>query len=368
MINEAPHNRFPVTTYIAEYDIGIVADAIKREVARGGQCFYLHNRVDTIYKAASLIEEKTGVRVQVAHGKMSKEDLSDVWTELVEGDIDVLVCTTIIETGVDVPNCNTLIIEDADRLGLAQLHQIRGRVGRTNKRAYAYFLYRKGKTLTQDAYKRLMTIREFTEFGSGLKIAMRDLEIRGAGDVLGAEQSGHLLTVGFDMYMKLLEEAVGEKKGLPKKATECLVELKIDAYIPEKYISDTETRIEIYKTISAIRNEQDFSDVLDEIIDRFGDPPQQLYSLLEISAVKAQASELGIREISEKEDRILIYPEKEPSFEVVSLVSSFYPQRGKLFFSSGERSYFTLKTDDKIKEIKDFLNMLQKSIGITTKE
>ena len=367
MINEAPNNRFPVTTYIAEYDLGIIVDAIKREVGRGGQCFYLYNRVETIYRVANLIAEKTGVRVQVAHGKMTKEELSTVWEDLVDGEIDVLVCTTIIETGVDVPNCNTLIIENADKLGLAQLHQIRGRVGRTNKRAYAYFLYKKGKTLSQDAYKRLMTIREFTEFGSGLKIAMRDLEIRGAGDVLGAEQSGHLLTVGFDMYMKLLEEAVSEKRGLKKEKTECSIELKIDAYIPDDFIKDTETRIEIYKLISAIENQEDLSEVLDEIIDRFGDPPPQVNTLLEIALIRATASYLGIFEVNEKDNKLIINLEKEPPLELVAEVSSNYTKRGELFYSIGKKPYFTLKFNEKIEDLKKFLNILQKSIDITTK-
>lgn len=275
--------------------------------AEADQCFYLHNRVDTIYKTASMIYEKTGYRVQAAHGKMSQEELSKIWESLVQGQIDVLVCTTIIETGVDVPNCNTLIIEDADRLGLAQLHQIRGRVGRSDRRAFAYFTYRRGKALSAEAYKRLMTIREFTEFGSGLRIAMRDLEIRGAGNILGAEQSGHLNTVGFDLYMKLLGEAVSEEKGVQTHESECTVDLRINAYIPDSYIADATARVEAYKAISTISDDADMYDVTDELIDRFGTPPQEVQALINTARLRAMASSLGICKISASDTGILFY-------------------------------------------------------------
>ena len=328
MLSEAPHNRFPVTTYVSEYDLGIITDAIKREISRGGQCFYLHNRIESIYKVAALLEEKTGARITVAHGKMSKDEIARIWEDLTAGDIDVLVCTTIIETGVDVPNCNTLIIEDADKMGLAQLHQIRGRVGRTDRRAYAYFMFRKGKTLSSDAYKRLMTIREFTEFGSGLKIAMRDLEIRGAGDILGAEQSGHLVTVGFDMYMKLLEDAVAEEKGEKPVSRDCTIDIKIDAYIPDDYIADGETRIEVYKMISCIENDDDSSDVIDELIDRFGDPPKQVMQLLKVAKLRAISASKGISEIKESDGRLLFFfAEQLPLEKIPEMTAKF---NGKL--------------------------------------
>ena len=358
MLSEAPHNRLPVVTYVAEYDLGLILDAIRREVSRGGQCFYLHNRVDSIYKTADLLRQKTGYRIQVAHGKMSQEELSEIWNDLIQGEIDVLVCTTIIETGVDVPNCNTLIIEDADRLGLAQLHQIRGRVGRSTKRAYAYFTFRKGKTLSPEAYKRLMTIKEFTEFGSGLKIAMRDLEIRGAGDILGAEQSGHLMTVGFDMYMKLLEEAVVEEKGEQPTQTECTVELKINAYIPDDYIKDAKTRIEMYKAISSIESQEDYSDVLDELIDRFSTPPSPVMSLLDIAEIRMTAAKCGVGKIEQKENNAIIYFENQPSWDVIAAISAEY--RRKLLFSAEEKPYFTLKTENIVVELKQFLNKFGK--------
>lgn len=359
VINEAPNNRFPIMTYVTEFNEGLISDAIRKELSRGGQCYYLHNRIETIYKAAEMIEKNTGARVRVAHGKMSQEELSEVWQELVDGDIDVLVCTTIIETGVDVPNCNTLIIEDADRLGLAQLHQIRGRVGRTDKRAYAYFTFRKGKVLSGDAYKRLMTIKEFTEFGSGLKIAMRDLEIRGAGDVLGAEQSGHLVTVGFDMYMKLLEEAVHEQRGEKVVKNDCTVEMKIDAYIPDDYIKDPESRIEVYKMIAGICCSEDESDVTDELIDRFGEPPAPVLNLITISRIRYKATRLGIVKISEFPKGFLIYPQTVDPRIVAGLAAIY---RRNFLFSAATPPYITLKCEDKRKDIEQFLGNLAELI------
>ncbi len=358
ILNEAPQNRFPVTTYVAESDMGIIADAIKKEVYRGGQCFYLHNNIETIYKTANAVETATGVRVGVAHGKMSREELNDAWMALVEHEIDVLVCTTIVETGVDVPNCNTLIVDDADRLGLSQLHQIRGRVGRTDRRAYAYFFYKKNKNLSEDAYKRLMAVREFTEFGSGLKIAMRDMEIRGSGNILGGEQSGHMMAVGYNMYMEMLEHAVNEKKNNVPAATNCKIELKITAHIPEKYIADSDRRIEIYKLVSSIENEDDYSDVLDELIDRFGDPPKETVSLLDISLIRATASTKGITSMIQKNDAVVLYFKSEPDMKKIGEITAHFPPR-TVFYSPGATPYLTHKcSDDILKETKELLSIL----------
>ena len=365
MLSEAPNNRHPVTTYVAEYDLGLIVDAIRREINRGGQCFYLHNRIDSIYKTADVLRNKTGYKIQVAHGKMSQEEISDIWEKLVKGEIDVLVCTTIIETGVDVPNCNTLIIEDADRLGLAQLHQIRGRVGRSNKRAYAYFTFRKGKTLSPEAYKRLMTIKEFTEFGSGLKIAMRDMEIRGAGDILGAEQSGHLLTVGFDLYMKLLEEAVQEQRGEDKKTTECVADLRINAYIPDSYIKDTQIRIEAYRMIASISTDEEYSDVLDELIDRFGSPTKEVLALLDISSIRMLGSACRVCKIEQKGTQALIFFDQQPDFEVIAEMSTLFGR--KLLFSPEIKPYFTLKTENIVLDLKQFLNKLKEIMDMKNK-
>ena len=242
-----------------------------------------------------------GVAVAVAHGKMDEESLGDVMEHMTSGDIQVLVCTTIIETGIDIPNVNTLIIEDADKLGLSQLHQIRGRVGRSPRRAFAYLTFRQGKVLTEVAEKRLSAIREFAEFNSGFKIAMRDLEIRGAGNLLGAEQSGHMMSVGYDMYLKLLEEAVLEEKGeKPEKRADCAADLSVSANIPEKYVPSGEQRMDLYRRIASIRTEEDADEMIAELIDRFGDPPRETIALVSIALLRGEATRAGIADISQK--------------------------------------------------------------------
>jgi len=302
-IEEPPQSRRPVQTYVLEHDPGILCDAIRREVSRGGQVYYLHNRIDNIDRvAARLSEMLPDIRLAIAHGRMDEDDLGEVMEQMTAGTIQVLVCTTIIESGIDIPNVNTLIIEDADKLGLSQLHQIRGRVGRSPRRAYAYLTFRRGKSLTEIAEKRLSAIREFAEFNSGFKIAMRDLEIRGAGSLLGSEQSGHMISVGYDMYLKLLEEAVLEEKGesSPNKI-ECSADLTVSAGIPEKYVASAQQRMDIYRRIALIRSEEDCNDILSELIDRYGDPPPQVLTLTSVAMLRSEASQLGIKEISQKE-------------------------------------------------------------------
>ena len=309
VIEEAPADRFPVQTYVVEHSLPLLCEAMEKELRRGGQVYYLHNRTETIDAAAAAIKEYLpDARIAVAHGKMNEEQLSDIWRDLMNGEIDILVCTTIIETGVDVPNANTLIIEDADRLGLAQLHQLRGRVGRSARRASAYLTYKRDKNLTETAYKRLQAIREYTQFGSGFKIAMRDLEIRGAGNLLGAQQHGHLAAVGYDMYMKLLSEAVAGEKGEPEKKTrECLIDLQINAHIPEKYISSLPQRLAVYRRIADVRTFEDAEDVRDELRDRFGDIPPSVDGLIEVSLSRNTASSMGIFEIGQRGDIIALY-------------------------------------------------------------
>ena len=301
-IEEPPRDRQPVQTYVMEYDWNVLTDALRREVSRGGQAYFLHNRVENINRVAARIsEELDGVSVAVAHGKMDEESLSDVMERMASGEVQVLVCTTIIETGLDIPNVNTLIIEDADRLGLAQLHQIRGRVGRSPRRAFAYLTFRRGKILTEVAEKRLSAIREFVEFNSGFKIAMRDLEIRGAGNLLGAEQSGHMISVGYDMYLKLLEEAVLEERGeKPEKRADCSADIAVSANLPEKYIPSGEQRIDIYRRIAKIRTEEDSDEIIGELIDRYGDPPTEVIALVSIAILRGEAARAGISEISQK--------------------------------------------------------------------
>ena len=309
-IEQPPFERQPVETYVLEYDDGILEQAIRRELARGGQVYYLYNRVETIDNCAARVAKLApGARIATAHGKMTEQQLSGVWQALLDGEIDILICTTIIETGVDVRNCNTLIIEDADRMGLAQLYQIRGRVGRSGRKAYAYFTFRPAKVLTDIAAKRLSAIREFTSFGSGFRIAMRDLQIRGAGNLLGQSQHGHMEAVGYEMYVKLLGQAVAALRGeaAPPDKSNCLIDVTVDAYIPEKYIPDAPGRIEAYKRIAAIETQADADDVLDELDDRYGEPPAAVRGLVDISLIRIVAAGLGIYEIGQRQDALLMY-------------------------------------------------------------
>ena len=344
-LEEPPMDRQPVQTYVLEHDWGVLSDAMRRELERGGQVYYLHNRVETITRTAARIKEMLGedVAVAVAHGKMSQEELNDVMTRMSDGEVDVLVCTTIIETGIDIANANTLIIEDADRMGLAQLHQIRGRVGRSTRRAYAYLTYRRGKVLTEVASKRLGAIREFAEFGSGFKIAMRDLEIRGAGNVLGPEQSGFLLSVGYDMYLKLLEEAVLEERGeKPERPTECAADLSVAASIPDRYVPSPEQRMDLYRRIAAIRSEADADDVMDELIDRYGDPPRTVNNLISVALLRADAARNGISQIDQKGANLNFYLDQF-DLQRVSALCGLEKYRSRLLFSAGERPYLALR-------------------------
>ena len=309
-IEQPPFERQPIETYVLEYDEGIVAEAIRRELGRGGQVYYLHNRVETIEQCAARVGKLVpGARIGIAHGKMTEEQISSVWQQLLDNEIDVLVCTTLIETGVDVRNCNTLIIENADRMGLSQLYQIRGRVGRSNRKAYAYFTFQRDKVLTEVAAKRLSAIREFTSFGSGFRIAMRDLQIRGAGSLLGHSQHGHMEAVGYELYVKMLNQAIAAAKGEapPPDKSDCLVDITVDAYLPEEYIPDAPGRIEAYKRIAAITNREDAGDVLDELIDRYGDPPRSVQGLVDISLVRVTAARAGVEEIVQKGENLILY-------------------------------------------------------------
>lgn len=341
VIEEAPSDRFPVQTYVVEHNLPLLCEAMEKELRRGGQVYFLHNRVETIDGVAVAIQEYLpDARIKTAHGKMNEEELSEIWRDLMNGEIDILVCTTIIETGVDVPNANTLIIEDADRLGLAQLHQLRGRVGRSARRASAYLTYKRDKNLTEIAYKRLQAIREYTEFGSGFKIAMRDLEIRGAGNLLGAQQHGHLAAVGYDMYMKLLSEAISQEKGEKKKSRECLIDLQINAHIPDKYISALSQRLTVYRRIADIRTFEDAEDVRDELRDRFGDVPPSVEGLIEVSLCRNTASSLGIYEIGQRGETIALYCEEINTSLVLNISSVL---RGRVGVTNTGRKSINVK-------------------------
>lgn len=343
IIEEAPQDRRPVQTYVLEHDTGIVTDAIRRELRRDGQVYYLHNRVESIELCAAGIQSRIPeARVAVAHGKMTEEQLSDIWRQVLEHEIDVLVCTTIIETGVDIPNVNTLIIENADRFGLSQLHQLRGRVGRSSRRAYAYLTFRRGKELTDIATKRLEAMRDFTEFGAGFKIAMRDMEIRGAGNMLGAQQHGHMEAVGYDMYLRLLSEAVNEEKGIQTKEreAECVVDLQISAHIPESYIGDNAGRLEMYRRIADIRTMDDSLDVYDELIDRYGEPPVAVQGLIDVALLRNMAAALNIYEVKQQSDTLLLYQRK-LDMEVGSKMTA--KLKGRVLISAGAKPYFAVK-------------------------
>ncbi len=343
-IEEAPMNRHPVQTYVTEQVNGIINEAISRELRRGGQVYYLHNRTDDIDTcAARLGRAHPDARIATAHGKMSEDALSEVWQKLLEHEIDILVCTTIIETGVDIPNANTLIIENSDRFGLAQLHQIRGRVGRSHRTAYAYLLFTPGKVLSEISQKRLDAIRKFTEFGSGFRIAMRDLEIRGAGSVLGGEQHGHMEAVGYDMYLKLLSDAIAEEKGEKhSEQRECTVDIRMSAHIPESYISDLPQRLAAYRRIAAVKTAEDVLDVTDELLDRYGDLPDSVTDLIDVSYLKNRASEVGITEIGEAGGNLLLYCGT-LSEEVTRLITGALKRR--CMFSAGSKPYVAVKPE-----------------------
>ena len=343
-IEEPPSERLPVQTFVMEHDWGVLADAMRRELDRGGQVYYLHNRVDNIERTALKISElMDGAAVAVAHGKMDSEQLGRIMEDMAEGRIQILVCTTIIETGIDIPNVNTLIIEDADKLGLAQLHQIRGRVGRSARRASAYLTFRRDKVLSEIAEKRLEAIREFAEFNSGFRIAMRDLEIRGAGSLLGAEQSGHLTDVGYDMYLKLLEEAVIEERGgQPPRRANTTADFAVSANIPESYVSSSEQRMDLYRRIALIRSEEDADDVLDELIDRFGEPPREVTNLVRVALLRGEAGRAGITDISQKAN-VLRFTLSDFDMERVSALYAQSRYKGRLKVEAAKKPVLALR-------------------------
>lgn len=359
VLEEPPQDRYPVQTYVIEYNVGTVVQAIVRELRRGGQVYYIHNRVESILSCADRLQQLLPeARIAVAHGQMSEDEMSDIWEQLVEHEIDILVCTTIIETGVDVPNVNTLIIEDSDRFGLSQLYQLRGRVGRSNRRGYAYFTYRRDKVLTEIAAKRLNAMREFTQFGSGFRIALRDLEIRGAGSILGGSQHGHMEAVGYDMYLQLLSEAIAEEKGeQPEKVPECLVDIQIDAHIPEDYITSLNQRIDLYKKIMHVTRDEDKLDLIDELIDRYGEPPKSVVGLIEVSLLRNKAAHLGITEISQKNAQMYFYTEY-LTIEQIQAMSAAY--KGRITFNGSGKSYVSVKIDPK----KRPFDMMKDVVGI----
>ena len=343
VIYEPPHNRKPVQTYVLEYDQEVIREAITKEIERGGQVFYLYNNVQGIEKKAidisNLVPE---ANVTYAHGQMTGTKIEEIMKEFIEGKNNVLVCTTILEAGIDIPNANTIIVENADRMGLAQLYQIRGRVGRSERQAYAYITYKRDKLLSEIADKRLKAIKEFTEFGSGFKIAMRDLEIRGAGSLLGEIQSGHLEQVGYDTYCNLLDEVVKEMKGIEvKPEIDIQIDLNVTSYIPEEYIEDANQKIEVYQNIALCKNEEDIQNVIDEIIDRFGNMPEELENLIDIARIKYLAKKQNISKIMSKKTAVVFtFESSKVGIDINKLIKKY---GNKIKFSAGIKPMITLE-------------------------
>lgn len=349
VLEEPPQERRPIQTYVMENSPEFVKEAIHRELNRNGQVYYLHNRVNNISEEALRIQKLAPeANVAYAHGQMTERELERIMSDFIEGEIDVLVCTTIIETGLDISNVNTIIIQDADRMGLSQLYQLRGRVGRSNKIAYAYLMYKRDKVLQEVAEKRLQTIKEFTEFGSGFKIAMRDLEIRGAGNLLGAEQHGHMEAIGYDMYCKLLEEAVKKLRGEePEEKFETSVDININAYIPDFYIKNEEQRLEVYKKIAAVSTLEEYYDMQEEIEDRYGNLPKSVQSLLEIVLLKADANKLGILSIAEKAKTIVVTFRADAAIEPTVFTKLITENKNRYLFTAGPNPYLTIHKNEK---------------------
>ena len=361
VIYEPPQNRKPVQTYVLEYDKEVIREAIIKELERGGQVFYIFNRVeDIMMKADEISRLVPEAKVAYAHGRMTGSEIEDIMEEFVEGNTNVLVCTTILESGIDIPNANTIIVENADRMGLAQLYQIRGRVGRSERQGFAYITYKKDKVLAEEADKRLKAIKEFTEFGSGFKIAMRDLEIRGAGSLIGEIQHGHLEEVGYDTYCRLLDEVLKEEQGIKVKPEfNVQIDLNVTSYIPDSYISDSNQKIEIYQDIALCKNEEDIQDVTDELIDRFGNIPKEIEKLLEISRIKQMAKTKGVEKISNRRDNI-IFTFDNDLFDNSIVNETVNAYGNKVKFSPGIKPVITLKIDSEnedniLKMTKEFL-------------
>ena len=363
VIYEPPHNRKPVQTYVLEYDQEVIKEAITKELERDGQVFYIYNRVDTIQKKADEISRLVPeAKVSYAHGQMSGNQIEEIMQDFIDKKSNVLVCTTILESGIDIANANTIIVENADRMGLAALYQIRGRVGRSDRQAYAYITYRKDKMLSEEADKRLKAIKEFTEFGSGFKIAMRDLEIRGAGSLLGEIQSGHLEQVGYDTYCNLLDEVVKEMQGTEiEPDIDIQIDLNVTSYIPDEYIEDSAQKIEIYQNIALCRKEEDIQNVVDEIIDRFGNMPAELENLLDIARIKYLAKPFSISKIASKRTAVVFtFEQSKYEIDLQKLLKTY---KNRIKFSPGIKTMITLEigtTNERqiLNDVTEFLKQL----------
>ena len=364
VIYEPPQNRKPVQTYVLEYDQEVIKEAITKELEREGQVLYIYNKVeDIMFKADEIANLVPEARVVYAHGRMTGSEIEEIMEDFVDKKTNVIVCTTILESGIDIPNANTIIVENSDRMGLAQLYQIRGRVGRSDRQGYAYITYKKDKVLAEDADKRLKAIKEFTEFGSGFKIAMRDLEIRGAGSLIGEIQHGHLEEVGYDTYCRLLDEVVKEEQGIEiEPEFDVQIDLNITSFIPETYIPDSNQKIEIYQDIALCKNEQDIQGVIDELLDRFGNMPTEVLKLFEISRIKQLAKSCGVSKVSGKRGGVLFTFDSR-MFDPVCVQKLIETYGTRIKFSPGVKPMVTLgissNNEDKIiNEVKRFLMII----------
>lgn len=363
VLEEPPMDRVPIQTYVMEYDEETVREAVNRELRRGGQVYYVYNRVNDIAEVALRLSKLLPeARVDFAHGQMSERELEAVMYAFINGDIDVLVSTTIIETGLDISNVNTMIIHDSDRYGLSQLYQLRGRIGRSNRTAYAFLMYRRNMMLRETAEKRLAAIRQYTDLGSGFKIAMRDLELRGAGNLLGAEQHGHMNAVGYDLYCKMLSEAVKEAKGIhTMEDFETTIDLNIDAFIPDSYISNEYQKLDIYKRIAGIENQQDYDDMLEELLDRFGEMPKAVLNLLAIARIKALAHRAYVAEIKQTgaDLKITLYEKARLDPAGIPALLQKY-RRGLQFKAEQEPKFLFTPVGKPLEALTDFLKELEK--------
>ena len=342
VLTEPPRDRMPIQTFVMEYSDEMVREAVNREMARGGQVFFVYNRVDSIADMAATVRTLCpDARVEYAHGQMKEQELEDIMSGFIHGDVDVLVSTTIIETGIDIPNVNTMLIADAERMGLSQLYQLRGRVGRSNRTAYAFLMYKKDRLLKESAEKRLAAIREFTDLGSGFRIAMKDLEIRGAGNVLGSEQSGHMQQVGYDLYCRMLDTAVKKEKGI--ETTEdfnTVVDIDMDAFIPESYVKNENIKLDLYKRIASIENNEEAEDMEAELNDRFGPLPGSVENLISTALIRHKAHNLYVETLSAKQDEIKLFLYKEAKLDPGGIAPLLEYFKGSLSFRGAGKPGF----------------------------
>ncbi|BEP27896.1 transcription-repair coupling factor [Helicovermis profundi] len=369
VIEDPPLDRYPIQTYVVEFDDNLIAEAISREVSRGGQVYFVHNRVNDIDKITLKLQSMVqGVDIRYAHGQMSERKLEKIMIDFTNKEFDVLVCTTIIETGLDIANTNTIIINNADKMGLSQLYQLRGRVGRSNRIAYAYLMYQKDKVLTEVAEKRLKALKEFTELGAGFKISMKDLEIRGTGNILGSQQHGHLASIGYEMYCKMLEESVSAAKGeIVVKPIETLVEFNINAYIPDDFVTVEEHKLDLYKKISSVRGREDCNKIEEEIEDRFGTLPQSVYNLIEISYAKSLGQTLRILVIRESDDGFSLKLDQSTPIDPRTIEKCFDEFKYRMKFNVGGKPYikyrYIIQKQTKVQKLKELINVLEKING-----